>query len=59
MATEYIARNPYTGTTFKGTAKSKEDFIILLVKKAPHIAGWYPDEIRQCIEEDLIKEISA
>jgi hypothetical protein len=42
--------------TFRAAAENKDAFLLLLVKKAPHIAGWYPDEIKECIEKDLIEE---
>ena len=59
MAHEYIATNPRTKNTFKGTAADKNAFLIMLVAKAPHIAGWYPDEVRECVEQDLIREASV
>lgn len=53
---KFVARNPKTGLTFSASAENKQDFILTLVKKAPHIAGWYPDEVRVCVEEDMIEE---
>ncbi len=55
---EFIATNPETQKTFQGVARTKDEFVVMLVKKAPQIAGWYPDEIKSCIEQDLIKEIA-
>ena len=54
----FIAVNPKTKMSITMTAKDKDEFILELVKKAPHIAGWYPDEVRACVEEDMIKEVS-
>lgn len=53
---KFVAKNPKTGLTFSASAEDKQDFILTLVKRAPHIAGWYPDEIRACVEEDMIEE---
>ena len=54
---EFIATNPVTKKTFSGVAKDKDSFVLMLVKKAPHISGWYPDEIKECVEQDLIEEV--
>ena len=56
---EFIATNPKTGKTYSGTAKDKDAFVLALVKRAPHVAGWYPDEIRDCVMQDLIKEVKS
>ena len=56
---KFVAKNPKTGLTFTASAEDKQDFILILVKRAPHIAGWYPDEIRTCVQEDMIKELPA
>jgi hypothetical protein len=53
---EYVATNPNTKMTFRAAAENKDAFLLLLVKKAPHIAGWYPDEIKECVEKDMIEE---
>ena len=54
---EYTATNPITRMTFRAAVKDKNDFLLLLVKKASHIVGWYPDEIKECMEKDMIEEV--
>lgn len=56
---EYVATNPNTKLTFRAEADDKDAFLLLLVKRAPLIAGWYPDEIKECVEKDLIEEVSV
>lgn len=56
---EYVATNPNTKLTFRAAADNKDAFLLLLVKRAPLIAGWYPDEIKECVEKDLIEEVSV
>ena len=52
----FVATNPVTKKTFTMNAIDKAEFMLELIKKAPHIPGWYPHEVRMCLEEDLIEE---
>lgn len=54
----FRATNPTTKKVFEASSSSKGEFILELVKKAPH-DGWYPDAVRQCVVDDLIEEVSA
>ena len=54
----FKATNPVTKMAFVMAAEDKQAFILELVKRAPHIAGWYPDEVRTCVENDMIEEES-
>lgn len=55
---EFVATNPKTKKTFKGVARTKDEFIVMLVKKAPQVAGWYPADIKECVDQDLIEEVA-
>lgn len=56
--TKFVAMNPKTKKTFIAAAIDKNDFLLTFVKQAPH-RGWYPNEVKACVEQDLIEELFA
>lgn len=55
---KFVATNPNSNATITLAAEDRQEFILELVKKAPHY-GWYPDEVRQCVQDELIEELPA
>jgi len=58
MNSIFVATNPRTQKTYTLHAKSKQDFILKFVSDAPS-AGWQPNDVRDCVQGDMIKEVTA
>lgn len=55
---KFVATNPKTKKPFEAEAASKQEFILLFVKRAPH-DGWFPNEVRDCVVQDMIEEVAG
>ena len=55
---KYAATNPVTKMTFIAEAGNRDDFLLALVRRAPD-CGWKPNEVKECVDRDMIKEAEA
>ena len=55
---KFVATNPKTKKPFEAAAASKQEFILLFVKRAPY-DGWFPNEVRDCVVQDMIEEVAG
>jgi hypothetical protein len=58
MKMKYAATNPVTKMTFTAEAGNRDDFLLTLVRRAPD-CGWKPNEVKECVDRDMIKEAEA